>query len=340
MNSRESTPLRKIAPPSPADLLATAEAWLARLGGPTLIRVPGRDHSRSRVVSTLLHGNEPSGTRAIHRWLQQSITPAVDTILIVASVEAALRSPGFAHRMLPGCRDLNRCFKPPFEGQEGRLAAAILAAIDDAKPEAMVDLHNNSGHSPPYGIGTRVDPRCLALAAMFANHYVLSDLNLGAVIEVVDQMMPSCTIECGRAGDSAADDIAHAGLSTFLSSECLPSRPSRPIGLLRHPIRVALRVGSTISVGEGPSPHHDLVIAADMDQHNFRPVTAGTTLGWIHDDTWPLEARRSDGSECTLDHFEIVGGELRSRRSWIPIMMTTDAAIAASDCLFYIVTDD
>ena len=39
---------------------------LAWLGGPALLRIAGRDRSRSRAVSALLHGNEPSGLRAVH----------------------------------------------------------------------------------------------------------------------------------------------------------------------------------------------------------------------------------------------------------------------------------
>ncbi len=330
--------LRQIARPAPGEVAASVEEWLRQLAGPTLIHVGGRDRERTRGVITLLHGNEPSGTRAVHRWLQEGRTPATDTFFVIAAVEAALHPPGFAHRMLPGRRDLNRCFVAPFEGREGQLAAAILAAIEEVQPEALIDMHNNSGHSPPYGIGTRVDPRCLALAALFADHYVLSDLDLGAVIEVIDDGIPSCTIECGRAGDPAADQTAAEGLAAFLAAERMPAVPDRSVTLLRHPIRVALKRGATIGVGEGPSPDYDLIIAADMDRHNFQPVAAGTTLGWIRDGAWPLEAHRSNGGECTREHFEVVGGELRTRRPLVPIMMTTDAAIAASDCLFYIVS--
>src|SRR5688572_2241480 len=51
------------------DLPASAEAWLGELQGPTAVRVPGRDGARLRVVSGLLHGNEPSGLRAIFELL-------------------------------------------------------------------------------------------------------------------------------------------------------------------------------------------------------------------------------------------------------------------------------
>ena len=151
-----SASLRFIDAPSPAELPDGDEAFLDWLGGPTAIRVPGRDPSRTRVVTTLLHGNEPSGMRAIQSWLREARQPAVSAILIVASVEAAKSR----RRALPGRRDLNRCFYGPFEGDaEGRLAREILDAIAQAAPEAVVDVHNNTGHNPAYGVGPRAGSR-------------------------------------------------------------------------------------------------------------------------------------------------------------------------------------
>ena len=60
--------------------------WLESLGGATAWLVPGRDRSRTRVVTTLLHGNEPSGFVALHDWLRSGPQPAVDSLLIVGNV--------------------------------------------------------------------------------------------------------------------------------------------------------------------------------------------------------------------------------------------------------------
>ncbi len=49
--------------------------------------------------------------------------------------------------MLPGARDLNRCFVPPWSGPEGELAAEALRLLREAGCEALVDLHNNTGHN-------------------------------------------------------------------------------------------------------------------------------------------------------------------------------------------------
>ena len=53
--------------PSPRTLGRSPLEWLDRLQKPTVVRVAGRDPSRTRAMATLLHGNEPSGLFALHR---------------------------------------------------------------------------------------------------------------------------------------------------------------------------------------------------------------------------------------------------------------------------------
>ena len=177
--------LRWLEAPSPASVPQDPEAFLRALAGPSAIRVRGVDPGRSRVVVALSHGNEPSGLRALHAWLRAGVQPAADALLLVPSVEAALREPLFSHRYLPGRRDLNRCFLGPFEGPDGELAAEILRAIEAAKPEAVIDLHNNSGHNPPYGVGPHAGPSELAIARLFSERFVVTRHEIGALLEVV-----------------------------------------------------------------------------------------------------------------------------------------------------------
>jgi hypothetical protein len=291
-------------------------------------------------VVTLLHGNEPSGLRALHAWLCGAPRPRVDALCIVAAVAAARRAPLFSHRLLPGGADLNRCFRPPFRGDEGEIAAAILSLIESAGAEALVDLHNNTGHNPPYAIATRLDPTRLALTALFAQRLVHSDLRLGALMEAVEDLLPSVTIECGRAGDRRADAVARRGIESFFALERIaPARPEDPVpAILEAPVPIRIRAGIRLAVGVHPQAAADLTIAADLDRHNFEELAAGTRLGWVTSPApCPITAIDASGSDRVADLFAIADGELLTRRSWIPIMMTTDPQIAAQDCLFYVV---
>ncbi|MGH8576732.1 MAG: succinylglutamate desuccinylase, partial [Gammaproteobacteria bacterium] len=200
------------------------EDWLRELDRATLLRVPGRDRSRTRIVTTLLHGNEPSGVRAVHAWLRSGVEPATDGIFYIGSVEAALAAPLWSQRALPHARDANRCFVPPFEGLEGERARELIERLEAARPEALVDLHNNTGRSPAYGVGTVADAAHLGLTGLFADRYMLSDLRLGTLIEASERFTASIVVECGRAQDPVADAVALAGLERYLSVEDLSVR--------------------------------------------------------------------------------------------------------------------
>lgn len=332
-----SAPLATRDRPAPAELGGDVDDWLDRLGGPTLFRIPGRDRTRRRAVVTLLHGNEPSGVRALHTWLASGAEPAVDAIVIVASVAAARHPPGFAHRMLPGARDLNRCFRPPFAGAEGALAATILAALRAARPEAVIDLHNNTGHNPPYGVGAALDPARLHLTAFFAQRFVHSAIRLGALSEATVDLN-AVTIECGRAGDPRADATARAGLERFLGAATLALDAAPPSGMtiLADPVRVTVRPGTRIAFGELPVAGADLTLRGDVDRHNFEPLLPGVPIGWLADGAaWPLDARGADDEDVSHDYFVLDGRLLVTRRAMVPIMMTTSVDAALSDCLFY-----
>jgi hypothetical protein len=334
-----------VEPPSdPGRWPADALDFLRELGGPAWIPVRGRDPGRCRVVSTLLHGNEPSGVRAVLAWLRSGARPAADTHFFIGSVAAALEPPGFAHRMLFGDRDLNRCFLPPFQGREGVLAHDVLERIRALEPEALVDLHNTTGHTPPYGVGPKSDPGRLTLTAFFAARFVESDLRLGALIEAIQDEVTAVVVECGMTGSAEPDRIAREGLVRFLDAESVGPdatgvKPPGELAIVGSPIRVCLQPGLALRYGDGPAPDADVTVDAEIDRHNFERVEPGATIGWLRPDgPWPFVATRADGADVSRDLFELRDGRLAARTRFVPIMMTTDPEIAVQDCIFYAAT--
>jgi hypothetical protein len=326
----------------PADRVpAEAEAWLRALGRPSWIRVAGRDRSRCRAVATLLHGNEPSGLRALHRWLRSGAVPATDAVLFVGAVGTALEPPGFAYRVLPGERDLNRCWLPPHTGEEGALALEVLERLARERPEALIDVHNNTGHNPPYGVGPAGGIPELVLVSLFGRRFVHSDLTLASLVEGTRAICPSVTIECGRAGDPTADEVAFQGIERFLGDESLGLASDQwpPVQVLGDPVRVGVRQGVELAFGESPRPDADLTVVGDVDRHNFEMIPEGIHIGWVHARAgWPVEALGADGRDRSRDLFTVRDGMLETRVPMMPIMMTTDARNALLDCLFYAVT--
>jgi hypothetical protein len=332
--------VRIVEAPLPGALGDTPESFLAWLSGPTLLRIPGRDRSRVRGVATLLHGNEPSGLRALHSYLRRGEVPAVDLACFVGAVEAARQPPGFAHRMLPGRPDLNRCFRPPFEGPEGELAGEALRLLREAGCESLIDLHNNTGHNPTYGVATVADAARIELAALFGERLIVSELRLGTLTEATSDDFPSITIECGRAGDPAADRAALEGLTRYAALASLETRRvvAPRMTILEDPVRVCVRPEVRLAFAREPTAGADLTLVDDLDRHNFELLLPGVPVGWVaQGGPWPIEARGADGAEVSRDWFVLRDRLLETRRAAVPIMMTVDAAIAKSDCLFYLV---
>lgn len=323
---------------APHDVPADPIDLLDSLDGPTVFRRGGRDSARTRVVSALVHGNEPSGLVAVHAALRARERPAVDVLFFLGAVDAARASPPFSRRMLPCRRDLNRCFRPPFDGTDGAIARVALEAFRRAAPEAVVDLHNNTGHNPPYGVGVFVEAGRVGLASLFASRFVHSTIALGALMEAFPEEVPTTTIECGRAGDPIADARAIRGLARFLSLEQLPRvvPSSGAVELFVDPLRVELAPEVTLAFAHDPRPAVELAIDPEIDRHNFQELAPGTLVGWtrLHDDL-PLVAYRSDGVDVARDLFAVLDGALVTRRSIVPIMMTTSETAAREDCLFY-----
>jgi hypothetical protein len=324
----------------PSTLPESVEEFLRWLGSHSLLCVPGRDQSRTRLVSTLLHGNEPSGVRAVHQWLRAGRKPAVDVLIFIGAVETALTPPGFAHRFLPGSLDMNRCWLPPFETPEGVVAHEVLRLIRQTHAESLVDIHNNTGHNPAYGVGVVPGAAELNLTSLFGDRFVHSPLRLGTLAEATCNDFPSIAIECGRSHDPAADAVALAGLERYLETDVIDYQRVVPdhMSVLVDPVRVCVREGVELAFGDGPVAGADVTVDLDIDRHNFEELAPETEIGWLGERrVWPLEALDETGRDLSKEFFDIREGRMVTRQPIIPIMMTTNRDNALSDCLFYVV---
>lgn len=327
-----------------ADALAEdPAALLSRYGRPLCIRVDGEDSSRCRALVTLLHGNEPSGLRAVWRWLRSGERPRVTLLFVIASVAAALCEPPFSHRMLPRARDLNRCFRPPFEDEQGRLAEETLTLLKLHDPEAVVDMHNTSGRGPDFAVVAFDDPRHDAVAALFTRRLVVCPLDLGALMESSSDACPVVTVEVGGREDAGADRIALAGLQRYAQAvDIAPHRDPGPrLEKLRAPLRLELRAGVTLTYAETPQRGHDVTLNPVIEHHNFGTVTVDTPLGWTRAEPRQLfQARDASGLCAVMQLLRVIDGVIYPAQPLILFMITTHAGIAESDCLFYAVAAD
>jgi hypothetical protein len=320
--------------PSKDELGQNAFELLLRLGGPSVIHINGKENSRCRVVVTLLHGNEPSGLKAIHALIQQGILPLTSLKIIVASVVAAHTEPVFSHRMLPGQRDLNRCFSDSTFDLQGQLAQAIAEQIIEFLPEAVVDLHNTSGSGPAFCVSTEDQPKYIALSSHFSRRVIHTDIRLGSIMEQ-DFACPIVTVEAGGAQDLDADNNALSGLKSFVTAqnvyEC-----QQDMEILHNPRRLEIHSDATICFADAPDPSKNITIFQDVEKLNFGVTQPSHVLGWINGKG--LEHfHLDDSNQHVSTFFRLESGQLLTNCALKLFMVTTRADIAKSDCLFYFI---
>lgn len=331
-------PIQFLRNPAPADIPADFLAFLRKLGGPTLIRLDGEERDRTRAMATLLHGNEPSGARAIHRWLLGGRRPRTNLICLVAAVHTALHEEPLRHRFMPGQRDLNRCFRPPFDDPPGHIAEHFLELLHQHRPECLVDVHNTSGFGPAFGVVPHEDLVHEAIASRFCDHLIVTDLKLGALMEISGSPCPAVTVECGGARDPAADRVAAQGLERYLGDADVMGalHGGRRLDLYHHPVRLELQPGARIAYCDEALPGMDLTVPPALERCNFGGAGPDTPIGWLGErGTEALRVRNGRGDDVLGEYFVARGGRLYPSQRLRLFMVTTNPQIATSDCLLY-----
>ncbi len=328
--------------PSPEELGESPEAFLQQHGGPVCLFVSGADSSRCRALVTLLHGNEPSGAKAVWRWARSGERPHTDIVCIIASVQAALIPPLFSHRQLPGQRDLNRCFQPPYDDRMGVLAEEVLELLQMHRPEAVVDMHNTSGKGPAFGVVSFEDRLHNALVSLFADQLIVTHLRLGALMETSDLQRPTVTVEVGGRNDLAADQIAFAGLRRYVNAENLFSMEPAPktLEVFHNPVRLELQDDLSFCFADLPTAC-ELTLRTDIEQYNHGITPAGSHLGWVDNPERAMfRALDMDGQCAAHKLVRLSGQDLITAQALRLFMATNNENIAKSDCLFYAVAAD
>ncbi len=322
------------------DIGENIEAFLKKLEGPSYIILNGEDNTRTRFFVTLLHGNEPSGVMALYHWLKGNLTPAVRIVCIIAAVKTALQPPLFHYRHLPDQRDLNRCFKPPFDDKQGQLAKAILDIITYYKPEAVIDMHNTSGSGPAFGVAIQQNKNHEALTSLFSKTLIITHLKLGALMDISEDYFPTVTIEVGGRLDQTAHDTAQQGLHYFFTQKDIlnEAKHNQKMELLIEPVRIKLTSGASLSYAETPNTEFDVTLKHNIDKLNFKTITPNTQLGWVNHNGLENFIIQDCKHKTTIkDWLKIEGKKLYPTGNMTIFMITPNPVIAIADCLFYMV---
>lgn len=330
--------------PTVEQITSNPTTLLNSLTAPTVIDITGEDSRRCRVIVTLIHGNEPSGFIAIHRWLllysqDKSLLPKTSLRFIIASVEAAQLEPPFSHRYLPNGKDLNRCFNNPSTHDYYLRAQTISDAITAVLPEAVLDLHNTSGFSPAFAVATVENSAVLSLASLFCQSMIISNISLGALMEL-DTQCPVITIECGGREDQQSHEIAYQGiLQLGANSDISQCHHLTLVDIIEQPLRLQINPASALNyANQQPDNIEGVVLKSYIEQFNFGDTCSGRTLGWVDCNGLDnLSLIDANGQNLIDSFFCVDQKKLKSKVNMRLFMATGNLAIARNDCLCYVV---
>jgi len=319
----------------PDGLRDTAARDLHRvLNGPTLIELPGK-RGRPLFVSALLHGNEDSGLGAIQRVLRKFADLALPRPLMLFIGNVAAAREGM--RRLENQPDFNRVW-PGLDGDSCSDEAAIMAQVHNRVVErqafAAIDIHNNTGRNPHYGVVCVRDERVMGLAALFAPRAVLFRGLPGTQTASFSGLLPAITVECGQPGSDANAEAAARFVEAALALEELPGIGAGSNALTLFHTLARVRVKPEIAL-EGQRNGPWLRLEQGLDELNFLPVNAGARFGTTNH-AMPLEAIDEQGRDVADAFFGIEDGVVHLKASAIPAMLTQDPQIVRQDCLCYL----
>jgi succinylglutamate desuccinylase len=313
-----------------------ASALHQQLDGPTLIHLEGRQQ-RPLVVSVLQHGNEITGWEAVRRLLkshyQRDELPRSLIIFIGNPVAARQRL-----RRLDDQPDFNRCWPGGTEIDSAytRLFREIHDRLLEARPMAVIDVHNNTGLNPHYAAVNRIRSDYLRLASMFSSKVVYFTIPTGTLSHSMSEFCPSVTLECGQAGEIHGTDHSLAYIETCLHHESISLQPVDADAVHLFHMVATVNVNPDVLFGFGRVPA-DVAFRDALDEYNFTELPVGTSFGAVLNPALkPLIATDNEGRDITSDYFELSDGELLTKREIMPSMLTLDRRVISQDCLCYL----
>lgn len=320
----------------PAGFLETpAKALYRLLDGPTLIHLPGR-RAEPLFVSILLHGNEDTGLKAMQQVLARHHRKALPRALSLFIGNVAAARAGL--RCLDGQPDYNRVWPGcvPQGLPEEQLMAQVVVEMRRRGVFASIDIHNNTGLNPHYGCVNRLDQRFLHLARLFSRTAVYFTQPVGVQAMAFAELCPAVTVECGKAGDRAADGHAADFVEAALRLDHYPAHPLNRQDLdLYHTVAI-VKVPDSVRFAFG-SGKAEVIFEGAIDRFNFKELEADTCLGQTAAGSrMPVQVFGNDGAEVTANYFKLSDGRLLTRLPVMPAMLTSDERVIRQDCLCYL----
>lgn len=318
----------------PHELLTTPISKLHDfLKGPSLFRIEG-EKDEGIFISTLLHGNETSGVLALNRFLKpfQNKKPPLTLYIFYGNTLAA----SLGQRHLPNQPDWNRIWATDEieDSYEKDMALELLDYVKNLKLRANIDIHNNTGNNPPYGCINKIAPNFLKLASIFDEKIIYFTEPHEVQSMIFANFCPSMTIEAGLPGEEQGIKFILHFLEKLIKLDDFEalSVPKKPD--IYHTIaKITIPKNSGIDFTNNLKSFNDFSLRADLENLNFQDIPVGTFLGKAK---IPFHVTHHKGHEIFDEFFELIDGELKTKKKFTPSMLTKDEYVIKEDCLFYV----
>jgi len=305
------------------------------LPGPTLLRIPG-EKKPPFFISTLLHGDEPTGFLAMQQLLsrcsQQKKRLPRSVWLFLGNISAARENV----RHLPGQPDFNRIWKGgPLP--EHRVVEQILKILKSNPPFAGVDIHNTSGKNPHYACVNKLDGPFINLGKLFSSMIVYFTRPDEVISRALAEFCPAITIESGQAYDPFGVNHVLGFLELCLVLDTIPTNTNEPTEPKVYHSIARIEVPDHCRIGFGESCQNtDFNFIENLESMNFVLQAENTLVGWRRNPDLKLAVIDEQSEDVSEGFISYTNEEIRLIRSVVPSMLTTLAPNILDDCLGYL----
>jgi succinylglutamate desuccinylase len=307
--------------------------WLTK---PTFFFIDNKQ-TRTLLISGLIHGNEPTGFRAIiielKRLSETKTNHPFNLLFFIANLKAAQGKNPYSSRYTEAQTDFNRIWK---EDSTELFVQEAKDYISSFNLIGHVDLHNNSGANPVYTVITQLREDILELANYLCDKHFYIDLEFGAFIEYTAKKIPSITVECGKRltpeADKAGNEIIQKTYSYFtkkIKNEPVIVKKGK---IYCDPITVKIRKETLFSTDGSRAP---FMVRKDIETLNFTKIKAGTELGRVKNNEQPLQIEKK-GKDITNEWIDVRDNLVMIKKEAVILMATSDAPNITKDCLLYL----
>jgi succinylglutamate desuccinylase len=312
------------------------ESLRSVLKGPAMLHLKG-DKEPPLFLATLLHGNEPTGVRAVQKYLKKYLRNGKlkglprSLILFVGNVQSAEEN----LRQLPGQQDYNRIWNGG-GSPEHEMARSIYEYAKSQDVFCCVDIHNTSGKNPHYSCVNRLEAASINLARIFSSTLIYFTEPHEVLSLAFSKFCPSITIEAGKPDDPMSEPHVLAFLEELFGLSSLSTTfNGNDVKVFHSMVRIKVPDESRIGF-RNQCPDTDFCFPETLDSLNFNEIPANTLLGWRNNPDLNLLVLDEHNRNVEKDYIEYIGKEIRLRRSVIPSMISTDQNIVHQDCLGYL----